>query len=219
MSDERSPNLPLYESGLTSEPLTLQEASILTVGRDEAPKKPRFRGDVHFANSDSAEDIDAIEAINLFYWGSLEQDIFGRVYHVLDCRNMLARPLPDEPGAIDDSIHGIAGQVSIFEEDEGFLHIVVFNVWPQWHGRGTGKKLLGSVIRECRRLGLPSIKLGTTNDNIPALYFYQRSGFVIEEVVPGEVVRGHTDAPVGYGGIPVRDEIRMRLDLGDITAM
>lgn len=217
MSDERSSDLPLYESALTSEPLILQEAAILTVGRGEVPRKPRFRGDVHFANLEIAEDTDAVEAINLFYWGSLEQDIFGKTYHVMDCRNLLARPLPDEPGALEDSIHGIAGQASIVEEIEGFLHIVVFNVWPSWHGRGVGKKLLGFVIREARRLGLQSIKLGTTNDNIPALYFYQRTGFVIEEVIIEEVAKENGDAPIGYAGIPVRDEIRLRLDIGDIT--
>lgn len=213
MSDERSSKLPLYESGLTSEPLTLRQASILTIGRGEAPKKPRFRGDVRTADPDNPGDITAIEKINIFYWGSLEQDIFGRTYDVMACRNLLAIPLPDEPGALDESHFGIAGQVSILVEDEGFLHIVVFNVWPSWHTRGVGRELLDSTIKEARRFGLSSIKLGTTNDNIPALYFYQRTGFVIEEVVPEEVSGGHGEAPVGYGGIPVRDEIRLRLDL------
>lgn len=213
MSDERISDRHLYRSGLSLKPLTLDDTSIITVGHDEIPRQAGFRGTIRFAETENEDERKAIEAINNFFWNSVEQEIFGRMYNVFECRNILAVPLPDEPGALDENHHGIAGQVSIFEEDEGTLHIVVFNVWPDWHYRGVGRKLLDAVIIECRKLQLPSIKLGTTNDNLPALYFYQRAGFIIEEVIPEEVVRQHGGPPEGFAGIPVRDEIRLRLDI------
>jgi len=50
----------------------------------------------------------------------------------------------------------------------------------------------------------------TTNDNLPALYFYQRRGWVITELVAGSMVP-HAKLPGGRGfaGIPVRDEVRL----------
>jgi len=60
--------------------------------------------------------------------------------------------------------------------------------------------------------------LSTTNDNLPALYFYQRQGFRISEVLPGEIRRAlreilGVEEPDGFGGIPVRDEVRLEKDL------
>ncbi len=213
MSDERTFNSPLYRSCLTGEPLTLRGARIATVAADDIPRRPQFRGTVIKANIDNPDDKKAIEAINQFYWGSMEQDIFGRTYDIFDCDNYLARPESDETGSDDPSCHRIAGHLAITIEEEGFLHIVVFHVWPQWHGRAVGRRLLDKAVEFARDSGLSTIKLGTTNDNIPALYFYQRAGFVIEKVVPGEVADSHGGAPPGFAGIPVRDEIQMRLDL------
>ncbi len=213
MSDERASRLPLYRSALSGEPLTLRSARITVVGREELHPRPRFRGELIRADLRDREHLDAIKAINEFYWDSTEQDIFGRTCNVLDCDNWIARPMHGEQDADDRACHGIAGNVALKVEDEGFLHIVVFHVWPVWHERGVGRMLLTAAIREARREGLPMIKLGTTNDNLPALYFYQRAGFVIEEVVPGKVIESHGESPAGFAGIPVRDEIRMRLDL------
>ena len=213
MCDERSSRLHLFRSALSGEPLTLRDTRLITVATDEIPARPQFRGRVQKADPDNTADTAAIEAINEFYWGSIEQDIFGRTYDVLECDNFLARPAPDEPDAGAPSTHGIAGHVALTVENNEFLHIVVFHVWPEWHGRGVGRALLNTAISEARTHGLSVIKLGTTNDNIPALYFYQRAGFVIEEVVVGEVATQHGDAPVGFAGIPVRDEIRLRMDL------
>jgi len=213
MTEERSTNARLYQSLVSGEPLTLRGARIATVGPDDLPRRPQFRGRILPADLSDKRDIKAIKAINTLYWGSLEQDIFGRTYYVLDYDNLLARPRPDEPDADEPSCHGIAGNAAVTVEKEGWLHIVVLHVWPRWHGRGVGRALLNAVIDEARRKAIPTIKLGTTNDNLPALYFYQKAGFVIEEVVPGLVIQEHGGEMDGFAGIPVRDEIRMRLDL------
>ncbi|MGH8986764.1 MAG: GNAT family N-acetyltransferase [Acidimicrobiia bacterium] len=57
----------------------------------------------------------------------------------------------------------------------------------------------------------------TTNDNVDALRFYQRRGFVITEVRPGAVAHARrTLKPripeVGSFGIPIRDEIELEYE-------
>jgi ribosomal protein S18 acetylase RimI-like enzyme len=202
----------MFRSRMTEAPLTLHSARLAVVSPDDLPFQPPFRGSIRPADLSDPHDHNAIKAINELYWGCLEQDVFGRTYKVLDCENILAIPLPDEHTATDPSTYGIAGHIAMTNET-GFLHIVVFNNWPQWHARGVGHKLIEYVKSEARQRGFPCIKLGTTNDNVPAIYFYQRAGFVIESVVPAIVEPGHPSHAHGFAGIPIRDEIHMRLDV------
>jgi hypothetical protein len=61
-----------------------------------------------------------------------------------------------------------------------------------------------------RRHGVRKLVFATTNDNLPALYFYQRRGWTITEVAPGAAIpRGAGERTAGFAGIPVRDEIRL----------
>jgi hypothetical protein len=52
--------------------------------------------------------------------------------------------------------------------------------------------------------------VSTTNDNLPSLYFYQRRGYFVTEWVPNGVAKHSKSASlVGFGGIPIRDEVRL----------
>ena len=52
-----------------------------------------------------------------------------------------------------------------------------------------------------------------TNDNLPALYFYQRRGYYVTEWIPNGVAQHAKDASLpGFGGIPIRDEVRLEKD-------
>ena len=214
MPEEGYTNEPLYRSFLSGEPLTLRKSRMITVSPGEIPRRPRFQGTIDVADLGNPDHLRAVEAINNFYWDSMEQDVFGRSWKISDCENYIAVPDPlliseEEEGP---DTHGIAGHVALVAEPD-FLHIVVFHVWPQWHARGVGWELVYKSIEVARSSNLPSIKLGTTNDNIPALYFYQRMGFVIDNILTGEVAREHGEVQSGFAGIPVRDEIQLRLDL------
>jgi len=61
-----------------------------------------------------------------------------------------------------------------------------------------------------RRRGATRVVLATTNDPLPALYFYQRRGYRVVEVVP-DAWREHAELTIGVGfaGIPVLDELRL----------
>jgi hypothetical protein len=55
--------------------------------------------------------------------------------------------------------------------------------------------------------------VATSNDDLPALYVYQREGFVITEVAAGAILAHHGREELGFASIPVRDEIRLELAL------
>jgi hypothetical protein len=60
-------------------------------------------------------------------------------------------------------------------------------------------------------VGLASYTL--SNYDLPALALYQRNGFRITEVAPGNVAQHHGGELPGFAGIPVRDEIRLEFRL------
>ncbi|HUR78452.1 MAG TPA: GNAT family N-acetyltransferase [Acidimicrobiales bacterium] len=76
---------------------------------------------------------------------------------------------------------------------------------------GVGTTLLDALFR---LVGDQNVWLVTTNDNVDALRFYQRRGFVIRALRPGAVDEArNTVKPsiglVGEYGIPLRDEIEL----------
>jgi GNAT superfamily N-acetyltransferase len=139
-----------------------------------------------------------IEAICDQAWGETEIDTFGRTFDVLECDNLVA--------IADD---GFAGLISL-AIDRGELAIVLLTVYPRYQGSGVGAALVDAAVEEARARQLPFVKVAATNDDIPALYFYQRRGFVLYELVAGEMVDHHGEVVPGFARIPVRDELRLR---------
>jgi hypothetical protein len=49
-----------------------------------------------------------------------------------------------------------------------------------------------------------------SNDNIPALYFYQRRGYTLAAVLSGAVASQPVNRDLsGFAGIPIRDELQL----------
>lgn len=75
-------------------------------------------------------------------------------------------------------------------------------------GSGTGTRIMDAAEAELRRLGVKTVLLATTNDNVRALNFYQRRGY--------RLVRLHLDAMervrAAKPGVPVagRDGVSLR---------
>ena len=80
---------------------------------------------------------------------------------------------------------------------------------------GVGTALVEAVRRKLAGQG--RLWLVMTNDNLDALRFYQRRGFVLVALRPGAVALGRelkSSIPaVGAFGIPVRDELELELPL------
>ncbi len=85
-------------------------------------------------------------------------------------------------------------------------------------GKGIGTILLQEVELNARRHRCDRVALVTTNDNLPALRFYQKRGFQLVKVYRNAVARAREIKPeiplIGIDGIPIRDEIELekRLD-------
>ena len=160
------------------------------------------RKDTPIVRAAVESDRDAVVALANLFWGELEVDAFGRTFDI--------ERLPAYVAVADGRVVG-AASYSLEDRD---IHLVAMQVLPEYQGRGAGRALVEAVLGEGHRVGAQQAILVTTNDNLPALGMYQRMGFVITEVIPGAVVGYHGGVEeVGFGGIPVRDEIRMTFDL------
>jgi ribosomal protein S18 acetylase RimI-like enzyme len=93
------------------------------------------------------------------------------------------------------------------------LHIVALATDPMWQRSGVGGHLVAEAELLTRRLGLKRVVVATSNDNLPALYFYQRRGYRLTDLIPNSVVTSTHQEQAGFAGIPVRDEIRLEKQL------
>ena len=86
-------------------------------------------------------------------------------------------------------------------------------------GQGIGTALIEAVAAEARQKGCQRLALITTNDNLHALGFYQRRGFVLASIHRGAIDRAREIKPtiplVGENNIPIRDEIELELRLDE----
>jgi N-acetylglutamate synthase-like GNAT family acetyltransferase len=84
-------------------------------------------------------------------------------------------------------------------------------------GRGIGTALLSAVEAVAKSAGCKKLIVITTNDNLNALRFYQKRGFCLRKVFPGQLTVSRRLKPsipeIGNEGIPLRDELRLEKDL------
>jgi GNAT superfamily N-acetyltransferase len=84
-------------------------------------------------------------------------------------------------------------------------------------GRGIGSVLLDRAETYAHSIGCERMWLVTTNDNLRALYFYQRRGFRIIAIHRDAVEHSRELKPeiplVSYNGIPILDEIELEKPL------
>jgi ribosomal protein S18 acetylase RimI-like enzyme len=84
-------------------------------------------------------------------------------------------------------------------------------------GQGVGTRLLEAAAEMARAAGCTRLWLITTNDNLPALGFYQRQGLTLAALHANALERSRELKPsipfVGRDGIRLRDEIELELRL------
>jgi GNAT superfamily N-acetyltransferase len=103
----------------------------------------------------------------------------------------------------------VAGALAYRLIDAG-LHVIALATDPMWQRSGVGSYLVAEAELLARGLTIPRVIVSTTNDNLPSLYFYQRRGYFVTEWVPNGVAKHSKSASlVGFGGIPIRDEVRL----------
>ena len=84
-------------------------------------------------------------------------------------------------------------------------------------GRGIGTALIAAIHTHAQATGRNRLWLITSNDNLNALRFYQKRGFVLVAVHRGAINTARMLKPqiplIGEDSIPIRDEIELEIIL------
>jgi len=136
-------------------------------------------------------------------WGAPVVVVHGAVYRV-----------DEAPGFVAMHEGERAGLVTYHVVDE---RCEIVNLDSAHSGLGVGTALVDAVVAAARRRGCRRVWLITTNDNLRALRFYQKRGFVLVAVHRDAVAAARALKPeiplIGEDGIPIRDEIELELTL------
>jgi ribosomal protein S18 acetylase RimI-like enzyme len=132
------------------------------------------------------------------FWGEREQSVFDMKFEVSGLPGFVAYVGKDCVGFIS------------FTLLDASLVIVALAVLPLHQSGGIGEQLVRTVEAEARKQGRTEMLVSTSNDDLPALAFYQRLGFQIYGVKPDAIAEKHGAVLPGIGGLPVRDELRLR---------
>lgn len=149
-------------------------------------------------------ELDAARARLIAEWGE-PVVMRGRVWRLADCPCLIA----GDPGG------DFAGLLAFSRDEAPVAEVVALNAFTS--GQGVGTALLAALSAHLGP-GFRQLRLGTTNDNLDALAFYQRRGWRLAALRPGAVDEARaTTKPsiplVGEHGLPIRDELDLVLDL------
>ncbi len=118
------------------------------------------------------------------------------------------------PGFIALQAQARIGLITYISSDS-ICEIITLNSLQQNIGAGTG--LLDKLRLTAHGQQCTALSVITTNDNLNALRFYQKYGFHLHALYPNAVQSSRLMKPsipeTGENGIPIRDEIELRLML------
>jgi len=147
----------------------------------------------------SCEDAERAEVLDLFQrdFGTTRVGAVDTEYALEDMPVLVAIVKEGElAGALAYRLTGDALQMLALATD------------PMWQRSGVGGHLVTKAEAIAREAGLHRALLATSNDNLPALYFYQRQHYRITAINVGSLVNRASGRP-GFAGIEVRDEIQL----------
>ena len=150
-----------------------------------------------FVRESTDADRPAVRALFESDFGRTKIVAFGEVMDIDQLPVLVALVTQDLAGALAYRSFGDA------------LHLVALAADPMWQRSGVGGHLVAEAELLARRLDLRRTMVATTNDNLPALYFYQRRGYRLTDLVPNSITVHTGQEVAGFAGIPVRDEVRL----------
>lgn len=149
----------------------------------------------HIRNSD----LDTVLEIVTRLWGDAIVVVHGDVFHIADQQGLKA--------ILEDQIVGILHYQIRDQECE------ILTLASLVEGQGIGSALLVAIEMIAMANHCKKLSLITTNDNLHALGFYQRRGFHLTALYPGQVTREREIKPsiplVSGHNIPIRDELKL----------
>ncbi len=134
-------------------------------------------------------------------WGSMRMVSRGVLYDLAQLPGLIAWLGGDRAGLLTYRLDGTACEVMSLDSVIG--------------GAGVGSALLEAVQAIARAEGCRRVWLITTNDNTPALRYYQRRGFALVALHCRAVDAARALKPeiplTGVDDIPLRDEIELEI--------
>ena len=195
MSCEYCEKDAVYRCGVCEKPLCGEHAKLRTVCSSCIKENTlEYSIDKVASNKDKEKIREFVQC----FGGEQEQLAFDRRFIVTELAAYAARRGKE-----------IAGFLSFAETDNAVI-IVALGILPQCQNAGIGGRLIEEVEAEAKRMGKQKLLVSTSNDDLPALAFYQSLGFQIYEVKPNVIAEKHGKIMRGIGGLPVRDEIRLQ---------
>ncbi|HVO85599.1 MAG TPA: GNAT family N-acetyltransferase [Candidatus Eisenbacteria bacterium] len=190
------PETAIYECVVCGKPLCPKHTHFRAVCTDCTKRKERLSYRIRTLNA-AGEEETVRELVKVF-WGEDEQLTFGRKF--------LVSSLPAYAAEVYKRVVGFVAFAPLGDA----LLVVALGVVPEYQNCGIGRRLIMQVKQEAGRLGKKKLLVSTSNDDLPALAFYQREGFQIFAVKPNVIAEKHGRVLAGIGGLPIRDELRMR---------
>jgi DNA-3-methyladenine glycosylase I len=133
------------------------------------------------------------------HWGGADMLIRGELHDLRGASAVVAVQAGERVGLLTYVVRGDACEVTSLD-----------SLVP---GKGIGTALLTEVGRIARMHGCRRLHVVTTNDNVDALRFYQKRGFVLCELRRDAITAGRRLKPtmpwLGTYGIPLRDELEL----------
>lgn len=148
------------------------------------------------------KDIPKEKVIEFFklHWGSSKMVISSGVY---DCSTLDGFTVVNG----EDQIIGLITYVIKDYECE------IISLDSIEEGKGIGTSLVKEVEIVAINEKCKLVKLVTTNDNLLALKFYQKRGYILSKLLKNAVEKARMIKPeiplIGNDGIPIRDEIEL----------
>jgi len=148
-------------------------------------------------------DAERTAVLDLFQrdFGSTRVGAFDAEHALVDMPALVALVKSDQ----------LAGALA-YRLTEDALQMLALATDPMWQRSGVGGHLVAEAERLAKEAGRNRAVIATSNDNLPALYFYQRQQYRISSITPGSLITRAAGRP-GFAGIAVRDEIRLEKDL------
>ena len=117
--------------------------------------------------------------------------------------------LDDASALVAETEQEIAGALA-WRHFDGAFHVLALATDPMWQRASVGGHLLAEAELLARRQQQPRVIVTITNDNLPALYFYQRRGYRMSAILRDSVAAhaGNQEA-MGFAGIPILDEVQL----------
>ncbi len=146
-----------------------------------------------------------LETFMVEHWGAAAQVVRGAIFY--------PHTLPGFVAEADGAVLGVATYRVLTDGDTGEL--ATLNSVRS--GIGVGRALVEAVVDAAKREGCSRLIVVTTNDNMNALRFYQKRGFVLSQLRANALAQSRKLKPqipeIGLDGIPLRDEIELTMDL------